>query len=159
MTRFSGVPQWNSVNGVVRMFSIHLPLKGLKTSVCYLAGTFPPGGYSTFGQQFGLSLCPRSVLLSGGGDTGVRWSNTWHMVVGMGRWWVGSLYKTAATWRLCLQLGTANWEEAGEPVHSNSGSRRLGRMSRLSPHPSHRDPPWHFGPVLYGLWLGSWCSI
>jgi len=73
MTRFTGVQQTNSVNRVVRMFSIPLHFKGLQTSGCYLPSTCHRGGYSAFGQRFRIKPFVRGGLFwCGVEDTVVR---------------------------------------------------------------------------------------
>lgn len=76
ITWFTAAQQWNSVNSVVPevlfyFFSL-TSTKNLETGACYLAKAFL-WCLSIFGQQFGLSLCPRLVPMGGSRDI-VVWS-------------------------------------------------------------------------------------
>lgn len=85
ITWFTAVQQSNAVNGVVRRFFFSSTLKKLGDHCLLSVQHIPLGGFSVVGQHFGLSLCPKSVLLSRSGDTLVwygEWCNTWHMVAG-----------------------------------------------------------------------------
>lgn len=64
--------------------SLFICLQRLEDQCLLSVQHIPLGGYSAYRMQFGLSLCPRSVLLSGSRDTVVwcgEWCNTGHMGV------------------------------------------------------------------------------
>lgn len=145
ITWFTADQQSNSVNGVVRRFSIHLSLKAWRP-VSVICPTHSSGSLFCIWTAVWIKPLSEECALEWkwrySGLEGPCEGNTWHMVAGVGRWWVGSLYKSAATWRLWLRLVMANWEQAGDLVHSNnSQSLRLAKMSRLSTHPSQWNIP------------------